>query len=384
MRIYFLALLLAAAQDPNPAARVNYHAVTASSSPSPEPGAESTPIPSLVTGLRSPSDWKIKRRELVEDWRLVLGKLEPNSKDRRWFHRKLKPRVLSSEDAGPYTRFTLEIPLETDFWQPGLLLVPNNRGSGPFPAVIAWTSTTPDWRQPEEWWGAWLASRGVVVLTGWSHIRHYRDDSDYRSNVSEKVYARFGRWAGLSRMVWDIRQQARFLGSRSDVDPRRIAFMGFSLSAKAAVYAAAFAPELSATVAIDPHIAINGGTNYFAPWYLDWTRPFEDIATPQRTVLSLLKGNRTAPGFLHDHHELLALAAPRPFLLIGGSLSEDQGVHSDDLQSWGYVNRARDVYRLLGVPDNLTYLPTGDGHAANGPHITPAWQDFLRHHLALK
>jgi hypothetical protein len=72
--------------------------------------------------------------------------------------------------------------------------------------------------------------------------------------------------------------------------------MGFSLSAKAAVYVAAFAPEIAAPVAIDPHIALNGGTNWFAPWYLDCLRPFPDIPTAQPTVISLLNPIRPDPG----------------------------------------------------------------------------------------
>jgi hypothetical protein len=161
--------------------------------------------------------------------------------------------------------------------------------------------------------------------------------------------------------------------------------MGFSLSAKAAVYIAAFTPGIAAVVAIDPHIAINGGTNWFAPWYLDWLRPFPDIPTPQHTVLSLLNPDPARPGFEHDHHELLALAAPKSFLLIGGKGdSEDSGGDSDDLESWGYYNRAKEVYRLLGVPDRLQFVLTTNGHKPNGPEVDAAWRNFLARWLKPK
>jgi hypothetical protein len=132
-----------------------------------------------------------------------------------------------------------------------------------------------------------------------------------------------------------------------------------------------------AVVSIDAGLPLNGATNYFAPWYLDWTTKHADIETPEQTVLSLLKGKRTRPGFEHDHHEVLALAAPRPFLLIGSSTEELSGWDRDDLSSWGYINRAAEVYRLYGAEENLGYVVTNDGHAANGPEITPAWQKFL-------
>ena len=54
------------------------------------------------------------------------------------------------------------------------------------------------------------------------------------------------------------------------------------------------------------------------------------------------------------------------FLLIGGSQSEDAGGDSDDLQSWGYFNRAKEIYKLLGVPERLQFCSTDQGHHANG------------------
>jgi hypothetical protein len=182
-------------------------------------------------------------------------------------------------------------------------------------------------------------------------------------------------------MAHDARREAEYLRSLPEVNGERLGFMGFSLGAKAAVYVAAFAPEIQATVALDPHIAVNGGTNWYAPWYLDWLRPFDDIATPEHTVLSLLNPDKKRPGFEHDHHELMALTAPRPFLLIGGSLSEDSGGDSDDQQSRGYFERAREVYELLGAKEKIGFALTGDGHKPNGPNIDPAWRGFFERWL---
>jgi dienelactone hydrolase len=358
-----------------PAGRLTQHRVTSTQSPAPEPGAERVELPRLAA---SREEWeRVRRPGLVEDWRRILGKLEPGAADRRWFHEVPLAREIGRTELPGYTRIHLELALEKDLWQPSLLLLPKGF-TGARPAVIAWTSTTPDWQEPEKNWGAWLAERGFVVLTGWSHIRNYRDGSSYSRQASEKVYERFGRWAGLSRMVWDVRQQAAYLRSLGRVDGGRIGFMGFSLSAKTAVYVGAFAPEIAAVVAIDPHIALNGGTNYFAPWYMDWTREFPDIDTPEKTVLSLLNTDRGRPGLEHDHHELLALAAPKPFLLIGGAGDqEDTGGHSDDTQSWGYANRAHEIYRLLGAGERFRFALTNDGHHANGPGIDAAWREWL-------
>jgi dienelactone hydrolase len=310
----------------------------------------------------------------------ILGKIEPSPQDRQWFGDVTQAVEINRRELDGYTRIDLDIPIEKDFHQRHLLLLPKGQGSGPFPAVIAWTSSTPDYREPEIWWGAWLARNGHVVLTSWSFIRNYRQGTRSRQ-AAELVYERFGRWMGLGKMVHDVAREIEYLRSRPEVDPQRLGFIGFSLGAKAAVYAGAFLPDLRATVALDPHIALNGGTNWYDPWYLDWTRRFDDIPTPEKTVLSLLNPDPARPGFEHDHHELLALAAPRAFLLIGGSRSEDAGGDSDDLQSWGYVNRAREVYQLLGVPERLQFVSTAEGHRANGAEIDAAWQGFFRRFL---
>ena len=355
--------------------RLNQHRVSSRNSPAPEPGAETQQIPSLVEGLRTPDDWWKKRRpELLQRWTTMMGKLKPGPQDRQWFGDIRKARVEETREFEKYTRIRLDLPIEKDFYQHHLLLVPKNQGKGPFPAVVAWSSSTPDYQMPEQWWGQWLAERGYVVLTSWSFIRYYRDGTTARNGAPEKLYERFGHWLPIAKMVHDAQREYEYLKSRKDVDAARVGFIGFSLGAKAAVYVGAFAPEFKAVVALDPHIAVNGGTNWYAPWYLDWLRPFPAIPTREHTVLSMLNSDPDRPGFEHDHHELLALAAPRAFLLIGGSQTEDRGGDSDDLQSWGYVNRASEVYRLLGMPDRLAYASTADGHKASGPNIDPAWQ----------
>jgi dienelactone hydrolase len=346
-------------------------------------------LPSLLvrkdgSRIRTPQEWEARRQELLAEWTHILGKLEPSADDRRWFGDVTKARISEQVTREGYTRTVLTLPMETDFDQSYILLTPSGQGPGPFPAVIAWTSTTPDFTKPEEWWGAWLARRGYVVLCGWSFIRNYREASQYRRNVNEVVYQRFGRWAPLAKMVHDVRREAEFLRSRPEVDAARIGFMGFSLSAKTALYVAAFAPEIAASVAIDPHVALHGATNYGEPWYLDWGRPFADIRTPEypvaeyrNTVWSLLDADPGRPGFEHNHHEIMALAAPRPLLVIGCSTDLESAASSDDRQSIGYVNRAREVYQLLGVPGRLEYAPLTGGHRATGPDLDPHWQAFL-------
>jgi dienelactone hydrolase len=356
--------------------------------PAPQPDQEVTLIPSVLSGneIDTPEKWYRHRRpQLIEIWTRILGKVSPAPGDREWFGDAAKAKIFSREDAGDYIRLHIGIPIEIDFYQDHLLLLPKNSFPGKRPAVIAWTSTTPDFREPENWWGSYLVRNGFVVLTGWSFIRNYRGGKNYNNGVNEAVYERFGHWLPMAKMVHDTAREVEYLRSLPEVDPERIGFIGFSLSAKAAVYIAAFLPEIKATVSIDPHIALNGSTNWYDPWYLDWTASFPDINTSdypvpelRNTVQSLLNPDAERPGFERNHHELMALCAPRAFMLIGGSCDREVfSGHSDDLQSWGYVNRAAEVYELLNCSERFEFIPTSDGHSANGPHIDPAWKRFF-------
>jgi len=376
-----------------PEKRLTYHRWM--HGPAPQPGQDTTLIPSVLKfpdgrEVPTPLEWYGKRRpQLIEAWTRILGKLSPAPQDRKWFGDITRARVYSREDKGDYIRLHIGLPIEVDFYQDHLLLLPTACGPGPFPAVIAWTSTSYSFTEPEKWWGAYLARHGYVVLTSWSFIRHYRNNKDYRNGVSEELYARFGHWLPLGKMVHDVAREVEYLKSLDQVDEDRIGFIGLSLSAKAAVYVAAFLPEIKVTVSIDPHIALNGSTNWYDPWYLDWGRKFPDIRTDdypvpelRGTVQSLLNPDVDRPGFERNHHELMALCAPRAFMLIGGNCDKEcfDG-HSDDLESWGYFNRAMEVYKLLGISERLEFVPTADGHHANGPHIDPAWKRFFRRWL---
>jgi hypothetical protein len=73
-------------------------------------------------------------------------------------------------------------------------------------------------------------------------------------------------------------------------------------------------------------------SNWDAPWYLG-----EDIRHSD---------------FRHEHHELLALAAPRPLLLLAG----ESGTASDGARSWPLVEAALPVYRLYGGKPRLGFF----------------------------
>src|SRR6185312_16069478 len=97
--------------------RLHQHKVTAKESPAPEPGAENELIPSLVDGLHSSQDWYQKKRpELMKLWTGILGKLEPDAKDKRWFGDIRKAVIRDRRELEHYTRLEIDLPIEKDFY----------------------------------------------------------------------------------------------------------------------------------------------------------------------------------------------------------------------------------------------------------------------------
>jgi fermentation-respiration switch protein FrsA (DUF1100 family) len=140
----------------------------------------------------------------------------------------------------------------------------------------------------------------------------------------------------MDRMLLDGLIAVDLLLAQPLVDPQRIGCIGHSLGAKEVLYLAAFDPRVQVTVSSEGGIGTTF-SNWHDPWYLG-----EAIRQP---------------GFGREHHELLALIAPRPFLLVGGD-------SSDGDQSWPYIDAALPVYRLLGDgPPALGLLNHKQGHS---------------------
>ncbi len=122
-------------------------------------------------------------------------------------------------------------------------------------------------------------------------------------------------------MLWDASRAVGLLAAQPDVNPRRLGAIGHSLGAKETLYLAAFDERVRAAVSSEGGIGMTF-SNWDAPWYLG--------AEIRR------------PGFSLDHAQVLALCAPRPFLLIGGE-------SADGDRSWPFIAEVIPVWKLTGA-----------------------------------
>jgi dienelactone hydrolase len=311
--------------------------------------------------ISSKRSWHQQRAHVKAQWLAVLGEL-PKSKA------PLKTEVLAAENLANFTRQLVRYQIEDGLYTDGYLLTPGaasgsgtarGRSKSKLPAVVVFHPTTPLQAKgvaglaseyPEEkWQGVQLVQRGYVVWCPRNYIE--TAGADYAGNTA-RVLARHPNWTGMTRMVWDAIRAADFVASLPKVDRSRIGCLGHSLGGKEVLYAMAFDERYRAGVSSEGGIGLKF-SNWSAPWYLG--------------------ANMKQHGFNLENHELLALIAPRAFLLLAGD-------SADDDRSWAFIQAARPVYELLGAPGNIGWLNHHLGHRYP-PQARAVAEEFLDQHL---
>ena len=195
-------------------------------------------------------------------------------------------------------------------------------------------------------WMALIAGAGFLTLFA---VGLHFQARDFARNDMSPVLKREISFTMLTMALYAV----DLLAVQPDVDRNRLGAIGHSLGAKEVLYLAAFDTRVRAAVSSEGGIGMSY-SNWDAPWYLgDAIR---------------------RKGFDLDHGQVLALAAPRAFLLIGGD-------SADGAASWPYVAAVRPVWSLTGGPEAVGLFNHHQGHALPGSARDRAyvWLDwFLR------
>lgn len=153
------------------------------------------------------------------------------------------------------------------------------------------------------------------------------------------------QWTGMGKLIWDTRLATDLLLKQPNVDGDRIVIIGHSLGGKMAFYNGCLDERIKATIASDFGIGFSF-TNWSDPWYLGTQIHDPDLGLA--------------------HHQLLALHAPRSFLLIAG--------HYDGPASWQYLDKAHRVYELYDRKHALGCFDHGTGHQPTDESVTLAYR----------
>lgn len=280
------------------------------------------------------AQWPARRAEIERAWNEFLGPMP------------LRPtsgyKVIRTESLEKVERHRIRYECESGLFVEAYLLVP--KGVTNAPGVVALHQTTSNTidqiagvaGQGEQAIGIQLAERGFVVMCPrcflWENVPSLND-------AVKQFKQRHPQALGMKKMLYDAMRAVDILQSAPQCQKGRVGAIGHSLGAKEVLYLAAFDDRIAAAVASEGGVTFSS-TNWDAPWYLG-------PAIRQ-------------PDFARNHHELLALIAPRPFLVLGGE--KGPGAADGD-RSWQVIAPAQDVSRLLKQPVRVGLLNHGKGHS---------------------
>ena len=283
--------------------------------------------------------WKAKRKEIRKAWLEFLGPM-PTKRP------AVRLTVLKQDKPKDCVRQLVRYESEPGLLVEGYLLRPEaNDPKRKRAGIVALHQTTTDTIEqiagvtgPEmQQIGLKLARRGFVVFCPrcflWQNADSYREAVD-------NFRRRHPSTLGMHKMLFDAQRGVDVLVSLPDVDADRIGAVGHSLGAKETLYLAAFDQRVQAAVASEGGTGFKF-TNWDAPWYLG-------------------RGINKSD-FQLNHHQLLALIAPRPFLILAGENSSPSA--SDGDRTWPFIQAALPVYRLYGQPARIGLYNHRRGHS---------------------
>ena len=278
--------------------------------------------------------WQSRRKELRDWWLEFLGPMPAE--------RGEAPKLDVIEEDRPegvirqLVRYEVEPGITTEAY----LLKPA-KIEGKAPGLVALHSTVDhSIRQPagvegapEKAFGLRYAQRGFVVFCPRNYLWPTTGKIAAQAEA-DSFLKRAPKSKGMMKMLYDSLVATDILAAQSEIDPERLGAVGHSLGAKEVLYLAAFDERIKASVSSEGGIGTKF-SNWDAPWYLG--------------------PSIKEPSFTHEHHELLALVAPRPFLLVGGE-------SADGDRGWPFIAAALPVYELFGKPARLGQLNHRQGH----------------------
>ena len=301
--------------------------------------------------------WERHRRNIRDAWLHFLG---PMPDPRPPVHLE----VLRTEICGAITRQLVRYESEPQLFVEGYLLLPRGSidGQQGRPGIVALHQTTtatidevagvsgPDSMRI----GLRLAHRGFVVFCPRCFL--WQDVTSLEQAV-DRHRERHPQSQGMAKMLYDAMRAVDILESVPNVDKQRIGAVGHSLGAKETLYLAAFDERVKAAVASEGGLTFPS-TNWDAPWYLG------EAIRDERFPL--------------NHHQLLGLIAPRPFLILGG---ESGPGAADGDRSWPLIAAALPAWQLYGKPTRLGLYNHRQGHSLS-PEAFDRLAEWLEVYLA--
>jgi hypothetical protein len=225
-------------------------------------------------------------------------------------------------------------------------------GDGPFPAVIG-VGFSPTGSLPPDI----FTSRGIATIqymesqitNAWSNVR---GDGPFFNLYKDKSRSKFVAWAwGINRIIDGLEKCPE-----AKIDLKHLAITGCSYAGKIALFSGALDERIALTIPIES----GGGGD--ATWRFSQTigSSVEILSNAQGQswyYSGLSQFNNAVTKLPYDHHEVMAMIAPRALFVTGNPpyvwLADESG----------YVGcmAAKEVWKALGIPDRFGFSKVG-GH----------------------
>ncbi len=226
-------------------------------------------------------------------------------------------------------------------WPVAVWLHPYAYSTG-WSARSPWNPNATDYLADQRPSFASLVRRGVAVFAF--------DQIGFGSRLhqAQRFYERYPQWSLMGKMVKDTRDAIEALAAMEEIDASRISLFGYSLGAKVGLLTAAFDGRVRSVAAVCGVEALrlnSRGT--------EGLRHYSHIhgLLPR---LGFFVGHEPRAPF--DYDEIVALAAPRPVLIVAPT--RDRYAPVEDVRR--EVEASRRVYRLMGRDEALEFQTPTD------------------------
>jgi len=310
---------------------------------------------------------------------------DPAARDGKAVKKRIVGKVGMAAD-GPTINVTLYTPAHASKPAPIILLVNFASSSTPPPATAGRAGAPPPSTDPPV--AAEILERGWgYAMVGYLDIQPDKIDTFNQGVIgatlgSGKTAPGPEEWGAIGAWAWGVSRILDYLVTDPAVDKQHIALFGHSRLGKTALWASALDQRIAAVY------ASCSGEMGAALARRDFGETVDDMAQnfPYWFAGDFQKWAGRWNEMPVDAHMLIALSAPRPVFITGGT--QDQW--ADPVGEFKAVVAAGPVYRLLGKKDlGVTDLPALDTpvtggdlgwHYHTGGHAaTPAdWTAFLQ------